>query len=64
MSIDLHYRFFEFAEDNIKVAKFLQRNGYYLQSIYQFCQSFEKIMKSYYIFVKTKMEHNNADEIY
>jgi hypothetical protein len=64
MDNELHYRFFEFAEDNIRAAKLFYRYGCYVQSLYQFCQAFEKIIKSYYILVKTKVERNNTDKVY
>ena len=64
MNNELHLRFFEFAEDNIRTAKVFHRHGYYVQSLYQFCQAFEKTIKSYYILVKTKVEGNNPDSVY
>jgi HEPN domain-containing protein len=56
--------FFEFAEDNLKVAKFLERSEYYVASIYELAQVFEKIIKSYCILVKTRIEHNLQEKIY
>jgi HEPN domain-containing protein len=64
MNTDLAYSFFEFAEDNLKVAKFLKRSEHYIQSLYHLCQVFEKIIKSYYILVKTRIEHNPQKKIY
>ncbi|MFZ0512367.1 MAG: hypothetical protein WAM14_12230 [Candidatus Nitrosopolaris sp.] len=59
----MYFGFFEFAEDNLKVAKFLERSEYYVGSLYQLAQVFEKIIKSYYILVKTRIEHNLQEKI-
>lgn len=64
MNTDLACGFFEFAEDNLKVAKFLERSEYYVESLYQLAQVFKKIIKSYYILVKTRIEHNLQEKIY
>ena len=64
MNTDLACSFFEFAENNLKVAKFLERSEYYVGSLYQLAQVFEKIVKSYYILVKTRIEHNPQEKIY
>lgn len=64
MNIDLPHSFFEFAENDLKVAKFLERSEHYVESLYQLAQAFEKIIKSYYILVKTEIEHIPQENIY
>lgn len=64
MNTDLACSFFEFAENNLKVAKFLERSEYYVGSLDQLAQVFEKIIKWYYILVKTRIEHNPQEKIY
>ena len=64
MTIDYARSFFEFAENNVKVAGFLKTQELYFGSIYQLAQAFEKIIKSYYMLMKTKVEGNSQDDIY
>jgi HEPN domain-containing protein len=64
LNIDLPKTFFEYAENNLNVAKFLRDNKYYSASIYQSEQSFEKIIKSYYILVETKIGHTSEHKVY
>lgn len=62
--MDLSTLFLEFAEDNLRIAKFLSGQRRHVQSIYQLEQSFEKVIKSYYILVKTNIEHNNEQKVH
>ena len=48
----------EFAKDDLKIAEFLINERYFYVSIYYLEQTFEKIIKSYYIFIEKRKTNN------
>lgn len=59
----LDKKLIEFAKDDLKTADIFLEHKNYTTVLYHLEQSYEKIIKSYYVFIK-KHEGENIKEIY
>jgi HEPN domain-containing protein len=60
----LHQRFFEAAKLDMASAKVLTEKDLYQPAIYHLQQTYEKCIKSYFIFKETAIKHTPEATVY